>query len=135
MKKATLTPSDVLTFTASIAQLRNDFGNANALEVLTMFLHDTPPRLVELRQLAGGSDRKTLGRAAHTLGGSCSLFGLTELRRLALEIESRAGKGTDSRDLVAELEREFVAAQPRLEQAAARLRVESNPPVDFLDNI
>jgi len=128
-------PAVALTFTASIEQLRNDFGNANALEVLTMFLHDTPPRLMELRQLAAGSDRKTLGRAAHTLGGSCSLFGLTELRRLALEIESRAGNGTDSRDLVAELEREFAAVRPRLEQAAAQLQAESNPPVDSPENI
>ncbi len=106
-----------------VAALRQDFGTAAAAELLGSFLADTPLRLAELRQLAGGSNLKTFGLAAHSLAGSAGIFGLNTMRSLGLQLQDLAERGSLAglEPLLLELENRFQAARPaveRLRQAA-----------------
>ncbi len=114
---------------ASVAQLCDDFGAEGALELLNAFLHDTPPRLAELRLLAAGTDRQALGRAAHSLAGSGSIFGLENMRELGLKLEALAGQegGQGIEPMLRELEQMFCAVRPTLEQHRDALPKASAP--------
>jgi HPt (histidine-containing phosphotransfer) domain-containing protein len=99
-------------------QLRDELGCESALELLTAFLKDTPVRLVELRQLAVGRDRKPLALAAHSLAGSCGIFGLCTLRQLGLQLEHGAESGaqTGVTPLLDALDSGFAEIRPDLEE-------------------
>ena len=103
---------------SKIAELRREFGDEAAAELLASFLKDTPPRLKELRQLAGTDDRQVLARSAHSLAGSCGIFELEFMRTLALTLEemARQSGAQDFEPLVEELERNFLAALPDLQR-------------------
>ena len=116
--------SSIQAAEASVAQLRQEFGVAAALELLTSFLQDTPVRLRELRQLAAGADRQTFGRAAHSLAGSCGIFGLQALREAGLNLEALAAQdgSPDFNPAILELEQlyqEVSAALEKLRQSLA----------------
>jgi len=76
-----------------VAELDREFGATAAVELLTSFLSDMPPRLSELRHLVAAGDLKTLARSAHSMAGSCGIFGLDGLRDLALTLEQTAAVG------------------------------------------
>jgi PAS domain S-box-containing protein len=118
-----LPPASRVALETQVAALRRDFGPAASADLLTSFLADTPARLVELRQLAGGSDLKALARSAHSLAGSAGIFGLNDMRLLGLRLQELAEHGTlaGHAPLLLELENHFHAARPevdRLRQAA-----------------
>lgn len=103
---------------SKVAELRNEFGADVVVELVNSFLKDTPPRLDELRKLTAEPDRKTLIRAAHSLAGSCGIFGLEEMRKLALNLENQA-VFEDSQKceiILAGLEQQFAVMRPQLEQ-------------------
>ncbi len=102
----------------SIAELRRELGDEVATELMTLFLSDTPPRLEELRRLAGESDRRLLARLAHSLAGSCSIFGLEKMRELGLKLESVAETGgkQDLKFMIADLASQFAALRPLMER-------------------
>jgi signal transduction histidine kinase/DNA-binding response OmpR family regulator/HPt (histidine-containing phosphotransfer) domain-containing protein len=110
---------------ATIRQLQDELGAEATAELLASFLADTPPRLLELRRLAVGSDRVVFARAAHSLAGSCGIFGLHAMRELGLRIEKQADTA-DSETMSAmfrDLETGFETVRADLErlQAAAAL--------------
>ena len=109
---------------ASVAELQHEFGPEAAAELLTSFLKDTPNSLAQLVALAKSADRVTFARAAHSLAGSCSIFGMQDMREMALKLEDLA-KTSDPKSgapLVAELHRSFQAARPELERLCAAAR-------------
>jgi signal transduction histidine kinase/DNA-binding response OmpR family regulator/HPt (histidine-containing phosphotransfer) domain-containing protein len=114
---------------ATIRQLQDELGAEATAELLAAFLTDTPLRLQELRQLAAGSDRAVFARAAHSLAGSCGIFGLHTMRELGLRIEKEAATA-DSEAMSAmfvELENGFESVRRDLErlQGAAALAAQS----------
>ena len=119
----TLSPAGRESLQAQAAALLRDYGRAASAELLGSFLTDTPARLAELRQLAGGSDWQTFARTAHSLAGSAGIFGLSDMRLSGLRLQKLAERGTLAgyEPLLLELENHFHAARPevdRLRQAA-----------------
>jgi len=108
----------------SLSQLRHEFGDEAALELLNSFLSDTPPRLADLRQLARGTDRKTFGRAAHSLAGSCGIFGLRAMREAGLNLETMAAEEAtqDFDGAILELDQLFLGIRPTLERIRETLQ-------------
>ena len=111
----------------SVAALQGELGTEAAIELLGSFLNDTPDSLASLTRLAATGDRETFARAAHSLAGSCSIFGLDPLRRQALELEECAirGEARQCATLIAGLNQCFLIVRPVLE----RLRSSLQPPV------
>ena len=107
----------------TITELARGLGAASAMELLDSFLRDTPAQLAELRQLAAGTDRESLARSAHSLAGSCGIFGLHEMRARGLDFEAAVETENTSAEFVSladALAQSFVAGRPELE----RLRIE-----------
>ena len=107
-----------------LTDLVADLGVPATIELVESFFSDTPPRLAEVKALAGGEDPATLARAVHSLAGSFGYFGLQPLRMRALQLEQqvRAGNNTDMTEGIRELETGFAAARPWLESRLARLK-------------
>lgn len=122
-------PSTVRT---CIKDLHDALGPEAVVELLTAFLDDTPHRLAELRTLAAGKDAPTFARAAHSIAGSCGIFGLIEMRDLGLSIEdmARTGAGKQCNEAINRLEAQFRAVADELEQIrdAAADEAEGLPP-------
>ena len=113
---------------ASVLELARELGAEATNELLTSFLNDTPGALADLSSLARAGVPETYARAAHSLAGSCSIFGLTELRHLALELEDCAG-GPDpaaGEALITRLNQGYQTCRPVLE----RLRAAINSPTE-----
>jgi PAS domain S-box-containing protein len=123
-----LAPELMESIESSVAELQRELGPEAAVELLVSFLNDTPASLAALTTLARGGVRETFARAAHSLAGSCSIFGLDDMRRLALELEERAAKGESPKcdPLIATLNERFLAVRPALE----RLRTVIQEPAD-----
>jgi len=70
-----------------------------------------------------------IARAAHSLAGSCSIFGLSDMRQLALELEERAANGDAAQclSLIARLNQRFLAVRPTLERMHAGLSQPASP--------
>ncbi len=111
------------TIEASVGELHRELGPEAACELISAFLNDTPGALAELTTLSNGGVRETFARAAHSLAGSCSIFGLQHLREVALELEDCAGVGDPavSTALIARLSEGFQACRPVLESLLANL--------------
>jgi PAS domain S-box-containing protein len=119
-------PEIIQSIEASVAELARELGPESTCELLDSFLQDTPGALAELTRQSQAGVRDTFARAAHSLAGSCSIFGLTELRRLGLELEDCAGRGDPAvgNALIARLQEHYLACRPVLE----RLRAAISPP-------
>jgi CheY-like chemotaxis protein len=102
----------------SISNLQSEFGPEAAAELVQSFLADTPPRLAELHTLALGSDAATFGRAAHSLAGSSGIFGLQEMRELALQLETlvKEGRSSGYAAAISALENLFQTTKPWMER-------------------
>ncbi len=74
----------------TVSQLQQELGAEATAELLSSFLADTPSRLEELVLLRGKTDSTVMARAAHSLAGSCGIFGLHEMREIGLRIEREA---------------------------------------------
>lgn len=86
------------------------------VELVQLFLHDTPQRLVELRSASDRDDADAVRRAAHALKSSAGTLGATELQEFLVEIEARAYTGTVAGDLVAAAQQAFDRVRPLLER-------------------
>ena len=106
------------TIEASVAELYREFGDEAAAELLDTFLRDTPLSLAELASLAKSGDREKFARAAHSLAGSCSIFGLQDIREAALKLEDAARQGSfqAGETLIVEINKRYKAAYPELER-------------------
>jgi CheY-like chemotaxis protein len=113
-----------------LADLGKDFGPEAVAELLQAFLTDTPARLAELRTLAAGGDMAAFARAAHSLAGSSSIFGLGEFQAQALQLEAQVQAGSCQAYLPAltALETQFNAFRPWLAARLAGLGATGAPP-------
>lgn len=87
-------------------------------ELIDLFINDVGDRLAELDRALASSDVNLLIRAAHTIKGSCSNFGATELTRLSQVMELQ-GKAADLPAAIATLpalKTEFTAVAEALRQ-------------------
>ena len=107
----------------TLEPLIEQLGAESIVELLQALLQDSPLRIEEMKRLAGTADQKTLRRAAHTLKGSSSIFGLTALTQACLQLEnlSAAGKTEGQAELAATIGREFDQARPDIEATMGRL--------------
>jgi protein-histidine pros-kinase len=107
-----------------IRQLADELSVEAAAELLGNWLDDTPSKLEELMILAAGGDQHTLRRAAHSLKGSCSLFGLNRIYVLSRDLESLAEqqKLQGQTTLATKLMQAFDAAEPYLRSEIARMQ-------------
>jgi HPt (histidine-containing phosphotransfer) domain-containing protein len=58
-------------------------------DIIGIFLEDTPARIADLRQSLAAGDRDSFTRAAHSIKGSSSNLGATQLREISAELEQR----------------------------------------------
>jgi PAS domain S-box-containing protein len=116
--KDTPIPARLKDLDSAIAQLSEELGGEAARELLNSFLKDTPSRLAELQRLAAINDLETASRSAHSLAGSCGIFGLEHMRALSLKLENLAksggSEGCDA--VIAELIEQFNNIQPIMQR-------------------
>ena len=115
---------DVLRFRQTVSDLSRDLGSDGVEQVLQSFLEDSHGRIGSLGGLLRAGDLAGLGRHAHSLKGSASIFGLDDLGRSAeeLEIASRAGGTERLADLVASLQARYAVLEPSLRASASQPR-------------
>jgi HPt (histidine-containing phosphotransfer) domain-containing protein len=102
----------------AIALLMQELDAETVGDLIEQFLADTPAQIVTMRQAFESQDMSTLGRAAHSVAGSSSTFGLEDLRAAVLALEDAAEAG-ESEKIPASLE----AVGATYEAASARLRL------------
>jgi len=122
-------PADLPQIEASVGELIQEFGAEAAVELLTTFLGETPDRLAAVRRQADGThDRAGFARAAHSMAGSCGIFGLESMRKTALSLEDAVNHGSaDVLPLVLQLKHHFQVARPALERLLASAGAGSTP--------
>jgi HPt (histidine-containing phosphotransfer) domain-containing protein len=92
----------------SIDDLRQ-LGAAVLVEMIDLYLEDTPPRLAALAVAAGAGRAEEVADLAHAVKGSSANFGaaiLVELCR-ALEVRARGGDLDGWRDALTAIEAEY----------------------------
>jgi len=107
-----------------VGQLAAELGADSILELLEDFTEQTPLRLTELERIAGQSEwQSVLRRGAHSLKGSCSIFGLIDLESAAHELEQSALQVqlTMQAAQVVALETKFSQIRPVLEVIKRKL--------------
>jgi HPt (histidine-containing phosphotransfer) domain-containing protein len=103
--------------------LAAELGGDSVKELVEAYLTDTPERLKEMEQLAGGEDQVTLRRLAHSLKGTSTLFGLSRSGSVAATLEkvAAAEQKADQVALVRELAALFSSSLPLLERRIREL--------------
>ncbi len=106
---------------SNLRALSPDDGDVFLKEILGIFLDDTPIRIAELHTSRASGDAATFTRAAHSIKGSSSNVGASELRIVAeqLEHKSRQQGLNDVEELVAELEAAFIRSQAEIKKITA----------------
>ena len=106
---------------ANLRALSPDDGDEFLREILGIFMEDTPRRITELHASRSSGDIETFTRAAHSIKGSTSNVGASELRAVAEQLENKSRQQglNDVEALVAELEATFLRAQAELRKIIA----------------
>ncbi len=86
------------------------------VEIIGIFLEDTPQRIAELEQSLAAGDVTKFARAAHSIKGSSSNLGAVALRGVAESLEQQTRKHglVDVAGMLAALKIEFARAQTEL---------------------
>jgi HPt (histidine-containing phosphotransfer) domain-containing protein len=89
-------------------------------EVAGLFLEDYPRALEKIRSALAANDASAVEHSAHSLKGSVSTFGATDVfeSALALERQGRSGNLAGARDGLRTLENALQALRPDLEALA-----------------
>ncbi|MET0263885.1 MAG: Hpt domain-containing protein [Rariglobus sp.] len=103
---------------ANLRALSPDDDDAFLKEILTIFIDDTPVRIAELHSSKASGDAAGFVRAAHSVKGSSSNVGASELRAVAERLEHQARhQGLDGVDQqVADLAEAFSRAKAELQK-------------------
>lgn len=106
---------------AKVQELRQEFGQETVTELVELFVPDAITRLVVLDTAIQAYDAQGIIRTAHSIKGSCSNFGLTQMVALCvqLEQEGKLGMFAEARARLRELEEEFNRVRLLLEAEAA----------------
>jgi HPt (histidine-containing phosphotransfer) domain-containing protein len=102
----------------NLRALSPDDGDVFLKEILTIFIEDTPARITDLHNSRASVDIPSFVRAAHSIKGSASNVGASELRSIAEHLEHQArtsGLAKVEVD-VAELEAAFVRVHAELKK-------------------
>lgn len=85
-------------------------------DLVSMFLGDTPPRLLAMDEALTASDMDALEKAAHALKSSCGNLGATTLAQLCRDIEfaGRSGDVEAARPLVEATKAQYEAVRRAL---------------------
>ncbi len=110
---------------ATFATLREEYSDAGVVEIVAMLYSGLSACLLEVRASVQGRDIGILRRQAHTLKGTCLLFGATELAALCQRIEHAAATRTleEAAADVPEMLQRYKALAERLHKEAATLQV------------
>lgn len=111
---------------AAVRQLADELGEESVAELLQEWMADFPNAFSGISHLTEGTDQEQseLRRAAHSLKGSSSLFGLKLMETLLNQLEHLAAQGDrpEQPDLVRRLEEEWALVKPVLEKELAALQ-------------
>jgi two-component system sensor histidine kinase/response regulator len=112
------TPVVDLSLLASFRDLGGDDGPNILMQLIDVFLENTPRVLSDAREAFEHRSTPLLARAAHTLKGSCSNFGADRLRDACHALEQRANSGslTGTAELLDNVEKEFNFVRLALER-------------------
>jgi len=90
-------------------------------ELIEVYLQDTPERMAELEDAINRNDVQLATRAAHTIKGSSSNFGATQVTRLSHEIEmqGKSGNLAESPASLSKLKAEYSRVAEALAKIAA----------------
>jgi HPt (histidine-containing phosphotransfer) domain-containing protein len=105
---------------AGLRELSDEDGPDILVELVEMYLGDTPPRLVALREAVGQSDAEAVKQIAHSVKGSSGNLGAQRMARLCAELET-AGTNRDlarATRLLRRIEAEFGRASEALKGVA-----------------
>jgi HPt (histidine-containing phosphotransfer) domain-containing protein len=108
----------------------DEYGADFLVELIDVYLADTPNRLALLRQAIEGGDAETCVREAHTLKSSSANLGALELSASAKEMEAagRAGRTATLADEIGRFESQFAAVKTALEalRGAPEILIQEN---------
>ncbi len=112
-------PAAVLLDVSALERLRalQDEEEPELLAELAQgFLTRASQSLQQMRELLAQGNVEALEHRAHSLAGNSGMFGLARLREhcIALETLTRSGRLEGAGELLAEAERAFTEARPRL---------------------
>jgi CheY-like chemotaxis protein len=99
-------------------QFDGDDGPSLLVQLIGVFLENTPVLLRDLRRALATNSAKDVQRVAHTLKGSCSNFGANRLRAACLNLEqlAEAGNLEGAEILLQEIEKTFEGVRQALER-------------------
>jgi HPt (histidine-containing phosphotransfer) domain-containing protein len=108
----------------------DEYGADFLVELIDVYLADTPNRLALLRQAIEGGDAETCVREAHTLKSSSANLGALALSASAKEMEAagRAGRTASLADEIGRFESQFAAVKAALEalRGAPKILIQEN---------
>jgi HPt (histidine-containing phosphotransfer) domain-containing protein len=95
-----------------------EYGEDFLVELIEVYLEDTPNRVAQMHQAFQGGDADTLIREAHTLKSSSANLGAMRLSALAkqMELAGRSGNFQRMDDDMEQFKDEFVRVKVALEE-------------------
>jgi HPt (histidine-containing phosphotransfer) domain-containing protein len=95
-----------------------EYGEDFLVELIEVYLEDTPNRVAQMHQAFQGGDAETLIREAHTLKSSSANLGAMRLSALAkqMELAGRSGNFQRMDDDMEQFKDEFVRVKVALEE-------------------
>lgn len=111
---------------ATLRQLAEELGEDNVVDLLTEWMGDFSNAAADLERLAGGPEQPELRRAAHSLKGSSSLFGLSVMEKLLNQLEQLAAQSDTPAQtgLVVKLNAEWRRIKPVLDRELEALKLQ-----------
>lgn len=108
---------------AAVERLQRLGGSGFVCKMVDLFLNFTAAKIAEARLAQGRADWPGLAKATHPIKSSAGNVGAVRVQELARQLEQlgKEGGGDGLEDLVSELEREFAAVKPWLEQRISLL--------------
>ena len=109
---------DAVDLTALAAFREMDPDGEMLAQLIEVFLENTPTILAEAQDALARGSAPLLGRAAHTLKGSCSNFGARRMRDICEQLEALADRGSlgVAGALLQTLQKEFLRVRIALEK-------------------
>ncbi len=108
----------------TISTLASELGSDSVIELIQAYLADTPDRLQELQELLATGNQSSLRRAAHSIKGSSSIFGIDAVEKSAHALEMAAAQNqvASQASLYEQLCAHYAEAKRLLEQTLEELK-------------
>ena len=103
--------------------LMGDDGDEIVIEVIDLFLSDTPEKLVKMQQAIAHADSEELRKAAHSLKSSSAGVGATGLSALCQELETigHSGKINNAQEKMLQVNIEYINTRDILNSVAKNI--------------